>query len=151
MTKISEFQLDRTFFELFDEKFGKKNKLTPQREDSILRSFSTILRRMAMEIWGHVAAEEITPIREKLEEYLWPEIVDYPIIVAKGVVAAPSKYYDPRQKSFQEVWIEFRNNPKIIEDYKEKFFDTLFQGFKGGANYELISKNLVQIFKNAKS
>ena len=105
---------------------------------------------MAMEIWGHVAAEEIAPIRKKLEEYLWPEIIDYPIIVAKGVVAAPSKYYDPRQKSFQEVWIEFRNNPKIIEDYKEKFFDTLFQGFTGGADYERVSRNLVQIFKNAK-
>ncbi|MFW9929748.1 MAG: hypothetical protein ACFFD1_10185 [Candidatus Thorarchaeota archaeon] len=148
---MSEFQLNRSLFELFDEKFGKKNELTPQREDSIIRSVSTVLRRFAMEIWGHVSTEEIEPLRKKAMEYLWPEVVDYPIIIAKGVVAARSKYYDPRQKSFEEVWVEFRNNPKIIEDYKEKFFDALFQGFKGGANYELIGKNLVQIFRNAKS
>ncbi|MHA2104770.1 MAG: hypothetical protein ACW981_15185 [Candidatus Hodarchaeales archaeon] len=125
--------------------------MTPQRGDSIVRSFSTIVRRMAMEIWGHVAAEEVAPLRQKVEEFLWPEILDYPIIVAKGVVAAPSKYYDPRKKSFQEVWIEFRNNPKVIEDYKENFFDALFQGFNGGANYEQLAKNLVQIFTNAKT
>ena len=46
---------------------------------------------------------------------------------------------------------EITANPNIIEDFKQKFFDKIFSGYRGGADYETIAKNLVSIIRNAKN
>jgi hypothetical protein len=147
-TEYYKNQIAVKLFELFNERFHQP--LTKEREEIIIKNVSVLLRRMAMEIWGHVSAETAGPIKEAFQKFLWPEIVNYPIIVAKGIVVMKGKYYIPNQRTFDEVWTDFQTNPEIIEQYKEKFFDQLLQGFTGGANYEIIAKNLVAVLKKAK-
>ena len=132
------------------ELFGFNYEINPDKELQIEKALSLLLRRMALKEFGHVAAESIEPLKKGLEEFLWPEIVEHPIIVAKGI-NVKSKFYDPSYKDPEEVLEEIKNNPAYIEThFKEKFFQKLFSGYRGGADYDTIAKNFVQILKDAK-
>jgi hypothetical protein len=121
------------------------------RESQIFRALSLLLRRMSLREFGHVAAEDITPLRKELEEFIWPEMIEYPSIIAYGL-NIKSKFYDPHYKESDEILEQFHKEGKTYYDmeFKEKFFQKLFEGYRGGADYDTISKNFCRIIKIAK-
>ena len=132
-----------------NELFGFGYEINPSKEQQIEKALSLFLRRVALKEFGHVAAETIEPIKKATEEFLWPEVQEYPIIIAKGI-NVKSKFYDPNYKDSEMLMEEFSANPELIETYKEKFFEKLFATYKGGADYEAIAKAFVTIIKLAK-
>ena len=145
-------QVSVNLFELF--KFNQE--ITPAKVDTIIKAFSGMMRRVAIEKWGYVAVEggNVSIFKQEVEDYLWPELTDFPIIIAKAFGVPPkSKFYEPHRvnKTFDQVWEEFQQDPSVIENYKQKFSEELFRGFTGGANFDLIAQNLVNILKRAKS
>ena len=133
-----------------NELFGFGYEINPSKEQQIEKAVSLYLRRVALKEFGHVAAEQTEPIRKAIEEFLWPEVHEYPAIIAKGI-NVKSKFYDPTYKDPEELLEEFETNPELIDSFKEKFFNKIFASYKGGADYESIAKSFVEIIKNAKN
>ena len=151
-TDAYKSQVSIKLFELF--KFNQE--FTDAKIDTVVKAFSNMMRRVAIEKWNYVAIESgnVTIFKQEIEEYLWPELKEFPIIIAKAFGVPPkSKFYEPHriEKTFDEVWAEFQQDSSLIENYKNQFFEELFKGFTGGANFELIAQNLVNILKRAKS
>ncbi|MHA2364955.1 MAG: hypothetical protein ACXAC7_13445, partial [Candidatus Hodarchaeales archaeon] len=92
------------------ELFHFKQDFSTDKEYAIEKGFSLLLRRMALDIWGHVAAESVEPIRERVEEFIWPEIKIYPVIVSRNIYVK-SKFYVPNAKSHQEIYEELASDP----------------------------------------
>ena len=133
-----------------NELFGFGYEINESKEQQIEKALALFLRRVALREFGHVAAESSEPIRKATEEFLWPEILEYPIIIAKGI-NIKSKFYDPNYKDSEILMEEFSEHPELIEPYKQKFFEKLFSNYQGGADYGAIAKNFVEIIKLAKS
>lgn len=133
-----------------NELFGFGYEINESKEQQIEKALALFLRRVALREFGHVAAESSEPIRKATEEFLWPEILEYPIIIAKGI-NVKSKFYDPNYKDSEMLMEEFSEHPELIEPYKQKFFEKLFSNYQGGADYGAIAKNFVEIIKLAKS
>lgn len=133
-----------------NELFGFGYEINESKEAQIEKAVSLFLRRVALKEFGHVAAENTEPIKKAMEEFLWPEAREFPEIITKGV-NVKSKFYDPNYKDSEELMEEFEKNPEAIESFKQKFFEKIFSGYKGGADYDTIAKNFVKIIKQAKS
>lgn len=134
-----------------NELFGFKYDWNINRESQIEKAMSLLMRRISLKVFGHVAAEDFEPIKKEIEEFLWPEMIEYPEIMAQGI-NVKGKFYDPTYKESDEILEEFNEKGKAYYDekFKDKFFSKLFQGYRGGADYETISKNLIEILKLAK-
>lgn len=132
------------------ELFGFNQELTLDKEQAIEKAFSLMVRRMALQIFGHVSAEDPGPIREKVAEFLWPEIKEHPEIIAFGIVGAKTKFYEPGRKDPDFLMEDFKANPSEMDQYQEKFLERLFSGYTGGAEYEKIARNFIDILRQAK-
>ena len=133
-----------------NELFGFGYEWNDSRESQISKAMSLLLRRVSLREFGHVAAESVEPIKKELESFLWPEIIEYPRIIAYGL-NVKSKFYDPTYKDPLDLLEELQENPSKITECKDKFFNRLFQGYRGGADYDTISTNLCQLLKIAKT
>jgi hypothetical protein len=133
-----------------NELFGFGYEINESKESQIEKAFALFLRRVALKEFGHVAAETVEPIKKAVEDFIWPEVLEHPIIIAKGI-NVKSKFYDPNYKDPEMLMEEFTNNPSYIEEFRGKFFDKIFSGYRGGADYDTLAKNFVQIIKSAKS
>ena len=132
-----------------NELFGFGYELNESKEAQIEKAVSLFLRRVALKEFGHVAAENTEPIKKAMVDFIWPEVQEYPLIIAKGV-NVKSKFYDPTYKDSEELLEEFEKDPSMIDSFKQKLFDKIFSGYKGGADYDTIAKNFVTIIKEAK-
>lgn len=133
-----------------NELFGFNYELNPSKEQQIEKAVALFLRRVALKEFGHVAAEQTEPIKKAMEEFLWPEVQEYPVLIAKGI-NVKSKFYDPTYKDPELLLEEIEDDPTIIDSFKERFFNKIFSSYKGGADYESIAKSFVEIIKLAKS
>jgi len=134
-----------------NELFGFGYDWNDNRESQIFKAMNLLLRRISLKIYGHVAAEEFEPIKNNIEKLLWPEMIEYPNIIAFGI-NVKGKFYDPEFKEPDEILEQFNEDRKNYYDsnFKEKFFAKLVQGYRGGADYDTISKNFCHILKTAK-
>lgn len=133
-----------------NELFGFGYELNESKENQIEKAVSLFLRRVALQEFGHVAAENVEPIKKAMIDFIWPEVQEYPLIIAKGV-NVKSKFYDPNYKDPEELMEEFEKNPASMVSFKQNLFDKIFAGYQGGADYDTIAKNFVSIVKEAKS
>ena len=133
-----------------NELFGFGYEINDSKEIQIEKAISLFLRRVALREFGHVAAENVGPLRTAFEDFLWPEVLEFPVLVAKGI-NVKSKFYDPTYKDPETFLEELKNGRIILDSYKSKFFDKIFAGYRGGADYDTIAKNFIQIIKSAKS
>ena len=132
-----------------NELFGFGYEINESKELQIEKAMALFLRRVALREFGHVAAENVEPIKKATEEFLWPEVQEFPILIAKGI-NVKSKFYDPNYKDSETLLEEFNKNPEAIEEFRKKFFERIFSGYRGGADYETIAKNFVSVIKSAK-
>lgn len=132
-----------------NELFGFGFDINESKELQIEKATSLFLRRVALREFGHVAAEHVEPIRKALEDFLWPEVLEFPVLIAKGI-NVKSKFYDPTYKDPETFLDELKNGRINLDSYKAKFFDKIFSGYRGGADYDTIAKNFIQIIKTAK-
>lgn len=132
-----------------NELFGFGYELNESKENQIEKAVSLFLRRVALKEFGHVAAENVEPIKKAMVDFIWPEVKGYPLIITKGV-NVKSKFYDPTYKDSEELMEEFEKDPSLIETFKQKLFDKIFSGYKGGADYDTIARNFVAIIREAK-
>ncbi|OLS24083.1 MAG: hypothetical protein HeimC3_21740 [Candidatus Heimdallarchaeota archaeon LC_3] len=144
-------QISVRIFELF--KFDQE--LDEKKENLIIKVFSGLMRRVVVEKWTHVAIEpqHVDEFKKDIFDFIYSEIVEYPFFFAKAYAFTPkSKFYMPNviHKPMDEILAEFKEDPKLALQYKDVFREELFKGFTGGADFDLISKNFIEILKKSK-